>query len=142
MIRADASPKLDSISEYKSILRDCINKRPSGLRGKIARVLGTHKSFVSQITNPHDPTAIPARHVEPIVAACNLSAEEKVAFLEAYNQAHASASVQDFPDSQEAFRNITVRVPVLKDPKKQEIVELLIQDTVRRLFNLVTEDES
>ncbi len=133
--------KPSSVSDYKQILREYINKRPSGLRGKIALVLGTHKSFISQITNPNDPTAIPARHVEPIIATCNLSTEEKETFLDAYNRAHPSTSVQDFPADEEDFRNIIVRVPVLKDPKKQEVVELLIQDTVRRIFNLITEEQ-
>ena len=44
---------------YKSVLRECIDQRPSGMRRKIAEVLGTHKSFISQITNPADPTPIP-----------------------------------------------------------------------------------
>ena len=52
------------------------------MRLRIARVLGTHKSFVSQITSPLDPTPLPARHVPPIIEVCHLSPQESETFLE------------------------------------------------------------
>ena len=51
---SEASPagRDDAVAAYKQILRECIDRRPSGTRQKIALALGKHKSFVSQMTNP------------------------------------------------------------------------------------------
>lgn len=133
--------KVNPISEYKTILREYINKRPSGLRGKIALVLGTHKSFISQITNPSDSTAIPIRHVEAIMDACHLTEEERQNFLAAYNTAHPDTSIDANSKLEENYKTLHIRVPVLEDEKKQEAAELLVKDTVRRIFNLLNEGE-
>ena len=71
----------ERIAAYKTTLRRFIDQRPSGIRRKIAEVTGTHKSFISQITNPSDATPLPARHIDGIFAVCHLSPEEKQAFL-------------------------------------------------------------
>ena len=57
--REDAS-RAEIIAGYKSLLRSCIERRPSGLRGRLAMALGKHKSFVSQIANPAYAVPIPA----------------------------------------------------------------------------------
>ena len=89
---SDAGP----IATYKTILRDAIDRRPAGMRARIALALGKHKSFVSQLTNPIYPMPLPARHVETIFEICHFSPEERRAFLKAYERAHqtgASAAV-------------------------------------------------
>jgi hypothetical protein len=131
--------KQDLIASYKRILRVYLDQRPSGVRQKIARVLGTHKSFVSLITNPNDSTPIPARHLEAIMDVCHLSAEEKKRFLEPYNLAHPDQSPPTRTHLH--YKTLHIQVPVLANHEKQEALELLIQDTVRRLYNLFADEE-
>ena len=136
---AAAQPsKHELIAAYKEILRHCIDQRPSGLRQKIAQVLGTHKSFISQITNPNDSTPIPARHLEAIIDVCHLSLPERAWFLEAYGSAHPNQPAVSQPGSRD-YKTLHVQVPVLGDSGKQQALETLVQDTVQRICNLVAE---
>jgi hypothetical protein len=133
------SSKQELIATYKSVLRGYLDQRPSGVRQKIAQVLGTHKSFVSLITNPADATPIPARHLEAIMDVCHLSDAERKRFLGAYNLAHPEQAAP--PRTHLHFKTLHIQVPVLKNHDKQEALELLIQDTVRRLYNLFADKE-
>src|SRR5438552_16358598 len=76
------------VAAYKALLRDILDRRPSGMRARIADALGRHKSFVSQLTNPIYPVPIPARHLPVIFELCHLSPEEQHSFLGAYERAH------------------------------------------------------
>ena len=126
----------ERIAAYKTTLRRFIDQRPSGIRRKIAEVTGTHKSFISQITNPSDTTPLPARHIDTIFAVCHLSPEEQRAFLEEYHSAHPGhATLGNAP--QRHTRTLHLQVPVMKDEKKQKALESLIRDTIRRLYDLV-----
>ena len=58
----------------RSLLRSFIERRPSGLRGRLAMALGKHKSFVSQIANPAYAVPIPAGDLPIIFEICHLSA--------------------------------------------------------------------
>jgi hypothetical protein len=77
-----------AIAAYKALLREFIDRRPSGLRGRLARALGTHRSFVSQITSPAYDVPIPTAHLPVIFEVCHLAPEERRRFLELYEQAH------------------------------------------------------
>lgn len=126
----------ERIGAYKRVLRDCIDQRPSGMRQKIAQVLGTHKSFISQITNPADSTPIPARHVEPIIDVCHLSPSEKQRFLDAYNAAHdRRLAVPE--EGRRHYKTLRIQVPVLHDAEQQELLEALIRDLVGRISRLL-----
>ena len=125
------------IAAYKEILRNCIDQRPSGLRQKIAQVLGTHKSFISQITNPNDSTPIPARHLDAIIDVCHLSPPEQEWFLEAYGSAHPNQPAIN--QSGPHYKTLHVQVPVLADSGKQRALEMLVRDTVQRICRLVAE---
>ena len=85
--REDAS-RAEIIAGYKSLLRSCIERRPSGLRGRLAMALGKHKSFVSQIANPAYTVPIPAGDLPIIFEICHLSAQEREGFLALYRRAH------------------------------------------------------
>ena len=102
----------------------------------MAEVLGTHKSFISQITNPSDPTPIPSRHLEAIIDVCHLSPAERGRFLSAYRDAHPDQMEPD-SESHRHFRTLHIQVPALDDPRKQQALESLIRDTVRRLCELM-----
>jgi hypothetical protein len=124
------------IAAYKSILRDCIDQRPSGLRQKLAQILGTHKSFISQITNPRDPTPIPARHLKTIIKVCHLGPADQAGFLAAYAEAHPRRKAVQ-AGSYQHYKTLHIQIPVLPDAAKQEALELFIRDMVRRLCGLM-----
>ena len=126
----------ERIAAYKTTLRRFIDQRPSGIRRKIAEVTGTHKSFISQITNPSDTTPLPARHLDSIFAVCHLSPEEKRAFLKEYHSAHPGHT-ELRRASRRHTRTLHLQVPVIEDQRKQKALESLIRDTVRRLCELV-----
>jgi hypothetical protein len=126
------------IEAYKTVLKDCIDQRPSGMRRRIAEVLGTHKSFISQITNPSDPTPIPSRHLDTIFDVCHLSPPERERFLEAYREAHPAELGTD-EDSRRHYRTLHIQVPVLRDPSKQRALEALLREIVRRIGDLLEE---
>ncbi len=79
-----------AVAAYKRLLKAYLDRRPSGTRQKVAEALGTHKSFVSQITNPNYRVPLPAQHVGTIAKICHLSPEEMREFLAAYREAHPS----------------------------------------------------
>lgn len=131
---ADPGP----IAAYKTILRDCIDRRPAGLRARIASALGKHKSFVSQLTNPIYPMPVPARHIETIFEICHFSAEERRAFLAAYARAHPEKAPEAAGESAPPARHktITLEIPALGDARKQRQLEALLRELVERLGDL------
>jgi len=138
-----AAPKmkaadLGSIAAYKTILRDCIDRRPAGLRARIATALGKHKSFVSQLTNPIYPMPVPARHVETIFEICHFSPEERRTFLKAYARAHPEKAPDALQDgaSPAGRKTISLEIPALGDPRKQRALEALLREFAERLAGL------
>ncbi len=129
-------PRQARVAAYKAILRASIDQRPSGIRQKISEVLGTHKSFISQITNPADPTPIPQRHLDAIIDVCHLSPLEQRRFLAAYRAAHPEHVASEH-EVHRRYRTLHIQIPVLGDARRQRELESLIRDTVRRLCNLV-----
>jgi hypothetical protein len=123
----------ERIAAYKGVLRQCIDRRPSGVRQRIARALGTHRSFVSQITNPADPTAIPARHVPMILELVHATQDERARFAEAYEAAHPAALARAEGAEKGRVRTISIDVPVLADPAAQAALEDLVRTTAQRL---------
>jgi len=99
-------------------------------------VLGTHKSFISQITNPADPTPLPARHLDAVIDVCHLSPAEEKRFLAAYRAAHPDLAPLAH-DGHRHYRTLHLQVPELGDPDRQEALEVLIRDLVRRLCSLI-----
>ena len=148
---AGRGKRQERIAAYKTTLRRLIDQRPSGIRRKIAEVTGTHKSFISQITNPSDATPLPARHIDTIFAVCHLSPEEQQAFLKEYHSAHPAHSAHSVHPGhaghaghaeprnapQRNTRTLHLQVPVMQNERKQKALESLIRDTVRRLCELV-----
>ena len=53
---------LPTVAAYKRVLQDVLERRPSGMRQRLAEALGKNRSFISQISNPTYPTPIPAQH--------------------------------------------------------------------------------
>ena len=120
-----------NVADYKAILRQVLDNRPSGTRLKLAAALGKNRSFVSQITNPAYLVPIPAKHVAIIFEVCHLSGPERTAFLEAYARAHPGRLRG--PHREARTRSITVTVPDLGDDKKNRSLEQLVIDFAARL---------
>ena len=136
---AAATTRENTIAAYKQILRDCIDRRPSGTRQKIALALGKHKSFVSQITNPAYPAPVPARHLGTIFDLCHFSPEERASFMAAYRAAHPRRSQAVRPAAPGPEEHvIQIRVPALADPRLQRELEETIRQMANRIIALVT----
>ena len=134
-----ATTREETVAVYKQILRDCIDRRPSGTRQKIALALGKHKSFVSQITNPAYPSPVPARHLGTIFDLCHFSPEERATFMAAYRAAHprrSQAVRASAPGPHEHV--IQIRVPAFSDARLQRELEDTIRQMANRIIALVT----
>ncbi len=116
---AGKAAAVDPVATYKTILRDMIDRRPSGTRQKIAQALGKHKSFVSQITNPAYAVPVPAKHLTSIFELCHFSPEERRLFLEVYRQAHPGRHLRPVEAPSEAAVTLSIKVPALKDPRRR-----------------------
>jgi len=130
--------RAEAIAHYKTILRNTIDRRPSGTRQKIALALGKNKSFVSQITNPAYPSPVPAPHLNPIFEICHFSPEERDVFLRAYQAAHPKQGVVPRGGTAEKTHDLRIRVPLLDDPQLQKELEATIRQTAARIIALVT----
>src|ERR1700736_5624493 len=134
------APELGPIAAYKAILKGYIDRRPAGMRARIAGALGKHKSFVSQLTNPIYPMPIPARHVSTILEICHFSAEERKTFLKAYASAHPASNLGALPDDGRMLarpKGLSPEIPLLRDPRRQRALEALLRQFVERVFELV-----
>ena len=119
----------DPIGLYKRLLREYLDRRPSGTRQRIASAIGTHRSFISQITNPSYRVPLPAQHVATIMAVCHFSPEERAAFLTAYEAAHSGQLIgltepahrpegtpAGVTDREAAMRGVWIPLPAFADP--------------------------
>jgi hypothetical protein len=136
-----ASINLDvakEVAHYKRILAEVLAARPSGTRQRLARALGKNRSFISHITNPDYPTPIPAVHVETILEVCHFPGETKREFLEAF--AHAHPRRLAVVTSGHRQRTLTLQVPDLGSPAKNERFTRLLAAFARDLASLFDED--
>ncbi len=126
--------KPSGVEGYKAVLRDVLDRRPSGIRQRLATALGTNRSFISQITNPAYPVPIPAQHVNTILEICHPSPAEREAFLQAYERAHPG---RIDPQTTGRLRLITLQVPDLLSDAKNRAVDALVADFAARLARFV-----
>jgi hypothetical protein len=117
----------DPVAAYKTLLRDMIDRRPSGTRQKIAHALRKHKSFVSQITNPAYAVPVPAKHLATIFELCHLSPVERRRFMAAYRRAHPRSRLETSETPQGSSTTLSIEVPALKDARRREELIASIQ---------------
>lgn len=129
-----------AIAAYKRILKACLDKRPSGTRQRLAQALGTHKSFVSQVTNPTYRVPLPAQHLPTIFRLCHFSPEERRRFLEAYRQAHPGQALPGEAGSLPGSRLLEIEIPPLDDPRRQQELIEAIRETAQRMIALAQPD--
>jgi hypothetical protein len=127
------------VAAYKRLLQEYIDRRPSGLRLKVAKAIGKHRSFVSQITNPIYPIPVPARHLEAIFRICHLAPEEKQAFLSAYAAAHPNQPRAEprSPRKSREKRIVEIELPILDDPEVEREMDELLRQVARQIEKLV-----
>src|ERR1700736_6162844 len=121
-----------AVAEYKRILQQVLERRRAGTRLLLAERLGKNRSFISQITNARYSVPIPANHLESIFEGCHFLAAERESFMAAYRRAHPHRA----PDAGGGarWRELRLRVPDLRDPKKNKELDELLHETLRRVL--------
>jgi hypothetical protein len=130
-----SDPRTAHVAAYKTILRNILDRRPSGTRQRLATALGKNRSFISHISNPAYPVPIPALHIEIIFEICHFSPAEKRAFLDAFGQAHPNRlkTTRSGPN----LRSLRLEVIDLGDAQRNREFDDLVRETVRRLSRLL-----
>jgi hypothetical protein len=136
--RPGAPARDDLVAAYKRLLQGYLDRRPSGLRLKIAQAIGKHRSFVSQITNPTYSIPIPARHLETIFRICHFSPEERKAFLAAYALAHPHQHTGGRRPARHAvgMRTLEVKLPATGDAAFDSTVDDMIRQFAKQIAKL------
>ncbi len=127
------------VSVYKQLLKDALDRRPSGMRQRLALAIGKNRSFVSQISNPAYPTPIPAEHVDRILEVCHFAPEEKSAFLAAYREAHPRRLGEGA--GSKGMRNLVLTVPDFGSAVANKALDHAIEDIAKRLARLMSEGQ-
>jgi hypothetical protein len=122
-----------SVEAYKVILRNVLDRRPSGTRQRLATALGKNRSFISLISNPAYPVPIPAPHLDVIFDICHFSTAEKRAFLDSFARAHPNRARAS--RNGPSLRNLRLEVFDLGDKKNREFDDL-VREMARRLARL------
>ncbi|WP_088348130.1 MULTISPECIES: hypothetical protein [Rhodomicrobium] len=137
----DSAQPIEPIAEYKALLRLYLDRRPSGTRQKLAEALGTHKSFISQITNPSYRVPLPAQHIPALFKVCHFSLEEQRRFMEIYARAHPGqyGAIEELASLEADV--LRIPLPQFADPGRRHEVELMIRDFAERLIALVRDAE-
>lgn len=134
-----SGPAQQSVSAYKTLLNDILERRPSGTRQRLAAALAKNRSFISQISNPAYATPVPASHLDTIFEVCHFSPAEKQHFLAAYGKAHPKRLAARDP-AETPVRSFSVTVPDLGDAARNDRLQALVQDFVQRLAALIEQE--
>ena len=129
----------DLIAAYKELLRGYLEKRPSGLRKKIADAIGTNRSFVSQITNPKYSVPIPSHYVHTLVSICHLTPSERTAFISAYLLAHPGQV--ELLETSAASKSETVMIDLsaVKDEAQRNLIKQTLKFMAESLIALTSD---
>lgn len=126
-----------AVADYKRLLQQVLDNRPSGTRQRLADALGKNRSFVSQITNPSYQVPIPRQHIETIFEVCHLSHDEKRDFLRFYAEAHPGK--MDLKRHKVRMRMLSVAVPDLGSERKNKAINALVEEFARHLARTIEE---
>ena len=140
----EAARQDDDASQRRSrptrrILQDVLDRRPSGMRQRLAEALGKNRSFISQISNPAYPTPIPAQHLaldlRDLPLLRRMSGPRFSRPIRGRIRGRLGADVRDAPRSARS-RSLC---RTLETPSKNQQLETLIFDFVHRLALLLGE---
>lgn len=141
MADTDIGGRAAAIAGYKALLRSFIERRPSGLRGRLAMALGKHKSFVSQIANPAYAVPIPRGDLPIIFELCHLSPQEREGFLALYRRAHPERRGRRAALAPRA-QELRIAIPPFRGEATAREVEALILDHAARIIRLAQHAEA
>src|SRR5262249_38859185 len=136
----EAPDRAEKIAGYKTLLRSVIDRRPSGLRGRLAMALGTHTSSISQIPTPSYSGPIPAPDRPPIFEICPLAPAEREQFLVLYREAHPDR-LQRPPRPFNAPHELRIALPQFQTEATAREVEAMILDFAARTIRLAQHAE-
>ncbi|MFO1057093.1 MAG: hypothetical protein U1E53_09015 [Dongiaceae bacterium] len=136
--RSDAAP--EAVALYKRLLQAVLEKRPSGMRQRLAEALGKNRSFISQISNPAYPTPIPAQHVDAILEICHFAAGERAQFLAAYRRAHPQR-LRVLGQLELRVRRVALTLPDLGDEERNRRLEAALVEMAERIAGMLRESE-
>lgn len=137
---ADPQDPATLVAAYKQVLREVLEKRPSGMRQRLAEALGTTRSFVSQISNPAYSTPIPAPYIATVLDVCHFSDGERTRFLAAYRRAHPRRGPTDGQPAA-SQRVLALSVPDFGSETLNEEFDAMVTDLVARVRRLMTAPE-
>lgn len=123
------------IAAYKAILRDILDRRPSGMRQRLAEAIGKNRSFITQIANPAYQTPIPAQHVRAIIEVCHFSAQERERFLAAWHRAHPRRLL--LVKERDRSRRLTLTLPDLGSNARNERLDTLVSEFAEKIARLI-----
>lgn len=126
-----------AVAVYKRIFKEVLDKRPSGMRLRLAHAMGKNRSFISQISNPSYPVPIPVQHLNTIFDVCHFSPQAKSAFLRAYARAHPRRIGRLTEGPHE--RTLTLHLPDLGSSKRNAQIDALLQEFARRFIAIMQE---
>ncbi len=125
----------DLIAAYKTVLRDVLDRRPSGMRQRLAEALGKNRSFITQNANPSYQTPNPAQHVHPIMLICHYSAQERDRIHEANHRSHPRRLL--LVKERERSRRLTLMLPDLGSEQKNHKLDTLLSEFAEKVARLI-----
>jgi hypothetical protein len=132
---AGPATSAEFIAAYKRILQTVLDRRPSGMRQRLAEALGKNRSFITQIANPAYQTPIPAQHVHRIIEICHFSAQEKDEFLQAYHRAHPRRLL--VLKGSERSRRLVLMMPDLGNDQRNHKLDALVSEFAEKIARLI-----
>jgi len=131
--------QLSAVAEYKRVFREVLEKRPSGMRLRLAHAMGKNRSFVSQISNPAYPVPIPVQHLSTIFDVCHFPAPAKAAFLAAYARAHPRrmGRLDEIPRE----RTVMLHLPDLGSAKRNAQIDAMMQELARQITAVLLDEK-
>lgn len=135
----DANSVDEKIAAYKILLREYLDRRPSGIRKKISSAINTHRSFISQVANPNYRVPLPAQYVPVLMDVCHFTAEEQETFLKAYSLAHPGQALFARAAIRGDYKSTSIDLSEIEDEQTRIAVSRAIREMADGMIKLVLE---
>lgn len=129
----------EKIAAYKILLREYLDRRPSGIRKKISAAINTHRSFISQVANPNYRVPLPAQYVPVLMDVCHFTTEEQETFLAAYTAAHPGQALFAKAAVQGEYKTASIDLSGIEDEQTRIAVSRAIREMAENMIRLVQE---
>ncbi len=125
---------VDPVAAYKRELREIVNRRPSGIRRRLANAFDTHPSFVSQVTNPRLRIPLPSHHLPALFRVCHFTTDETERFLQLYERAHPGASAKLQNQEQNIKNEVRISLAAIANPEARIEAESMIRNFATQII--------